>query len=211
MLAVVKPSPLRLWGFLLTVVGGALMAFGSVGDWAAVSLGGSTENAVPTKGIDLWQGKVTVVIGALIIVGILALRFVRPERRNLLAGGIVVLGAIGFGLALWCVIALDSVVRDTGIEGLIDLVVTQLGLDPAEARRQVLAALGTTGVEVQAQLSLWLTLLGSLLAIAGGVVDLAWVRRKRDAGDAIDPDTLTARTGDAPVAVDVEPDPEPET
>ncbi len=134
MLAVVKPSPLRLWGFLLTVVGGALMAFGSIGDWAAVSLGGSTENAVPTKGIDLWQGKVTVLIGALIIVGILALRFVRPERRNLLAGGIVVLGAVGFGIALWCVIALDSVVRDSGIDALIDLVVTQLGLTPAEAR-----------------------------------------------------------------------------
>ena len=190
MLAVVKPSPLRLWGFLLTVVGGALMAFGSIGDWAAISLGGSTENAVPTKGIDLWQGKVTVLIGALIIVGILALRFVRPERRNLLAGGIVVLGAIGFGIALWCVIALDSVVHDTGVDALIELVATQLGLSSAEARSQVLAALGTNGVEVQAQFSLWLTLIGSVVAVAGGFVDLAWVRRKRVAGDAIDPDTL---------------------
>ena len=190
MLAVVKPSPLRLWGFLLTVLGGALMAFGSIGDWAAVSLGGSTENAVPTKGIDVWQGKVTVLIGALIIVGILALRFVRPERRNLLAGGIVVLGAIGFGIALWCVIALDSVVHDTGVDALIELVATQLGLSSAEARSQVLAALGTNGVEVQAQFSLWLTLIGSVVAVAGGFVDLAWVRRKRVAGDAIDPDTL---------------------
>jgi hypothetical protein len=207
MLAVVKPSPLRLWGFLLTVVGGALMAFGSIGDWAAVSLGGSTENAVPTKGIDLWQGKVTVLIGALVIVGILALRFVRPERRNLLAGGIVVLGAVGFGIALWCVIALDTVVRDSGTDALIELVITQLGLSPAEARSQVIAALGTNGIEVQAQFSLWLTLAGSVLAVAGGFVDLAWVQRKRVAGDAIDPDTLTAsvaettsepEVGDAP-------------
>ncbi len=196
MLAVVKPSPLRLWGFLLTVIGGALMAFGSIGDWAAVSLGGSTENAVPTKGIDLWQGKVTVLIGALIIVGILALRFVPPERRNLLAGGIVVLGAIGFGIALWCLIALDSVVRDSGTDALIALVVTELGLSPAEARSQVLAALGTNGIEVQAQLSLWLTLTGSVLAIAGGLVDLAWVRHKRVAGDTIDPDTLTANAAE---------------
>jgi hypothetical protein len=207
MLAVVKPSPLRLWGFVLTVVGGALMAFGSIGDWAAVSLGGSTENAVPTKGIDLWQGKVTVLVGALIIVGILALRFVRPERRNLLAGGIVVLGGIGFAIALWCMLALDSVVRDSGIDALIDLVVTQLGLAPAEARRQVLAALGTNGVDVQAQFSLWLTLVGSLLAIAGGFVDLAWVRRKRVAGDAIDPDTLTASTVEtAEHEIDTTPD-----
>jgi hypothetical protein len=101
------------------------------------------------------------------------------------------------------VIALDSVVRDSGIDALIDLVVTQLGLSPAEARSQVLAALGTSGVEVQAQLSLWLTLIGSILAIAGGFVDLAWVRHKRVAGDAIDPDTLTAsaaETGSDPEA-----------
>lgn len=194
MLAVVKPSPLRLWGFLLTVIGGALMAFGSIGNWAAVSLGGSTENAVPTKGIDLWQGKVTVALGALVVIGILALRFVKPERRNLLAGTIVALGVVGFCLTVWCVVALESVVRDTGTDGLVELVVTQLGLSSAEAREQVLAALGATGIEVQAQLSLWVTLAGSTLAIAGGIVDLAWVRRKRVAGDSIDPDTLTATT-----------------
>jgi hypothetical protein len=191
MLAVVKPSPLRLWGFLLTVLGGALMAFGSIGNWAAVALGGSTENAVPTKGIDLWQGKATLVIGALIVVGILALRFVRPERRNLLAGGIVVLALIGAGIAIWCLVALESVVRDTGVDALVDFVSAQLGLTTAEARQEVLAALGATGVDIQAQASLWVTLVGSLLAAAGGVVDLAWVRQKRVAGDTIDPDTLS--------------------
>ena len=67
MLAVVKPSPLRLWGFLLTVLGGALIAFGSIGNWAAISLGGSAEGAIPTKGIDVWQGKVTLILGALIV------------------------------------------------------------------------------------------------------------------------------------------------
>jgi hypothetical protein len=192
MLTVVKPSPLRLWGFLLTVIGGALMAFGSIGDWAAVSLGGSTVNAVPTKGIDIWQGKATLIFGALIVVSILALRFVTPERRNLLAGGIVVLALVGVVLAVWCVLALDSVVRDTGVNGLVDLVATQLGLSAAEARSQVLAALGATGIDVRVQASLWVTLTGSILAVAGGIVDLAWVRHKRVAGDAIDPDTLTA-------------------
>ncbi len=192
MLAIVKPSPLRLWGFLLTVLGGALMAFGSIGNWAAVSLGGSTENAVPTKGIDLWQGKVTVVIGALIVVAILALRFVRPERRNLLAAGIVVLAVIGAGISIWCLVALESIVRDTGIDALVEYVSTQLGLTTSEARQEVLAALGATGVDIQAQASLWMTFIGSLLAVAGGVVDLAWVRQKRVAGDTIDPDTLSA-------------------
>jgi hypothetical protein len=42
-------------GFLLTVVGGALIAFGSIGNWAA-SAWGTARDAVPTKGIDGWQG-----------------------------------------------------------------------------------------------------------------------------------------------------------
>jgi hypothetical protein len=207
MLAVVKPSPLRLWGFILTVLGGALLAFGSIGDWAAIALGGSTENAVPTKGIDLWQGKATLILGALIVAGILALRFVRPERRNLLAGGIVVLALTGVGIAAWCLLALDSVVRDSGVDGLVDLVVAQLGLSAAEARRQVLAALGSAGIDIQAQLSLWLALAGSALAVAGGIVDLAWVRQKRVAGDAIDPDTLSAAPTETANDQETEPNP----
>ena len=207
MLAVVKPSPLRLWGFILTVLGGALLAFGSIGDWAAIALGGSTENAVPTKGIDLWQGKATLILGALIVMGILALRFVRPERRNLLAGGIVVLALTGVGIAAWCLLALDSVVRDSGVDGLVDLVVAQLGLSAAEARRQVLAALGSAGIDIQAQLSLWLALAGSALAVAGGIVDLAWVRQKRVAGDAIDPDTLSAAPTETASDQETEPNP----
>jgi hypothetical protein len=190
MLAVVKPSPLRLWGFILTVAGGAAIAFGSISDWAAVSLGGSAESAVPTKGIDLWQGQVTLVLGALEIAGILALRFVRPERRAPLALALVAMGLLALGLAAWCVVALDAVVEDTGVAALIDTVAAQLGVTEAEAREMVTQVLATAGVEVQAQAGLWLTVAGAALATIGGLVDLAWVRRKRLAGEAIDPDTL---------------------
>jgi hypothetical protein len=189
MLAVVKPSPLRLWGFVLTVLGGALLAFGSISDWAAVSLGGSAEAAVPTKGVDLWQGKITLALGALIIVGIVALRFVHPARRAPLAITLIVLGVVALGLAVWCIASLDAVVTDTGVDALVDTVVAQLGIPAAQARELVEGAMGSAGVEVQAQSGLWLTFSGAVLATAGGAVDLAWVRRKRDLGDAIDVDT----------------------
>jgi len=190
MLAVVKPSPLRLWGFILTVLGGALMAFGSIGDWAAISLGGGTQDAVPTKGVDIWQGRVTLLLGALIVVGILGLRFVRPGRRQLLAGSLTLLALVGVGVAAWCVLARDSLFRDTGIDRLVDLVVTQLGISMTRAREQVVAASAAAGIDVRAKISLWVTLAGSVVAFGGGLVDLAWVRQKRMAGDAIDPDTL---------------------
>jgi hypothetical protein len=180
MLTVVRPSPLRLWGFLLTVVGGAAIAFGSIGDWAAVSLGGSTENAVPTKGVDLWQGKVTLGLGVVIVVAILALRMVHPDRRNLLAAGIIVLAVAAVGISAWCLMALDSVVRDAGV----DQAISAFGRQAVTDR----------GIHLESQTSLIVVLAGAIVATAGGVVDLAWVRVKRDAGDAIDPDTRPATT-----------------
>ena len=193
MIAVVKPSPLRLVGFLLTVLGGALMAFGSIGDWAAISLGGSSEGAVPTKGVDIWQGTATLALGALIVLGILALRFVRPDRRNAIAVAIVVAGLAGLALGLWVILALKSVVRDTSVDAFIQ-VLEGLGVAATKARQQVLEALSKQGIAVKAQTGLWMTVAGGVFATAGGLVDLAWVRQKRLAGDAIDPDTFPATT-----------------
>jgi hypothetical protein len=194
MLAVVKPSPLRLWGFLLTAIGGALIAFGSIGDWATITLGGSTENAVPNKGIDLWQGKVTVVLGAMIVIGILALRFVRPERRSMVGIILTVAGLVCFGIAVWCLVSLESVIHGTGIDALTKHVADVLGISEAQARQAVLGTMQQRGIDVRAQTGLWMAAAGGALATAGGSVDLAWVRQKRIAGNAIDPDTLPAKT-----------------
>ena len=101
MMTVVKPSPLRLWGFVLTVAGGALLAFGSISDWAAVSLGGSAEAAVPTKGIDLWQGKVTLALGALILVGrdeLVVIRLGQMRLRHPLGRGLEDAVLLQYGL-----------------------------------------------------------------------------------------------------------------
>jgi hypothetical protein len=191
MLTVVKPSPLRLWGFLLTAVGGALIAFGAIGNWAAITLGGGTVNVVPTKGIDIWQGKVALVLGALIVIGILALRFVRPDRRNAMAIAIVVAGLVALALGLWALLALKSVVQDSGVEALVKIL-EGLGIPATKARQQVLETMSDQGIAVKAQAGLYMTVAGGVLATAGGFVDLAWVQQKRLVGDAIDPDTLPA-------------------
>lgn len=192
MLTVVRPSPLRLWGFLLTVLGGALLAFGAISDWAVVTLGGSSQSAVPTKGIDLWQGSVALALGVLIIAGVLALRFVRPRRRTAVAVVLIALGIVALALALWCVVAIDRLVP--GEQTLVDTVAAQLAIPQAEARELVQRATAAAGIDVEVQAGLWITLAGALVATAGGLVDLAWVRRKRAAGDAIDVDTAAAET-----------------
>jgi hypothetical protein len=209
MLAVVKPSPLRLWGFLLTVIGGALVAFGSIGNWAAITLGGGTVNVVPTKGIDVWQGKVTLILGVAIVIAILALRFVRPERRNAMAIAITVAGLAALALGLWALLALRSVVQDTGVDALVKILVG-LGISATKAREQVLRTMSRQGIAVKAQVGLWMTVAGGVLAMAGGFVDLAWVRQKKIAGNTIDPDTLPAKTASAEgTGPDAEPEANP--
>ncbi len=191
MLTVVKPSPLRLWGFLVTVLGGGLIAVGSISDWAAISLGNTTLNAVPTKGIDVWQGKATLALGVLIVVAILGLRVVRAERRAIVAVGIVVLAVAASGIAVWSLTSLESVAGDIGVSA-IAKAAEEAGLSAASSRLIVTQLMDRFGIEIQAQAGLWFVVAGGVLAIVGGLVDLLWVRHKRIAGDAIDPDTASA-------------------
>jgi hypothetical protein len=189
MLTVVKPSPLRLWGFLLTALGGALIAFGAISDWAAVELGGSSAGAVTTKGIDLYQGMLVLALGVSILAGILVLRFVGGSGRIPVAVALLLAALASLAVTIWCATSLEAVVTDEqNIDALIRLA-TASGIPAAEARALILETLDRLGITVVAQLGLWLSLLGSVVATAGAVLDLMWVRRKRRVGDAIDPDT----------------------
>ena len=176
MLTVDKPTPLRLWGFLLTVLGGATIAFGSLVDWAAISLGNSTVNAVPTKGVDVWQGKATLLLGVAILAAILALRVVRIERRKMTAIGILALALVATAIAVWSAASIRSVAGDVGLAALTKAA-EQAGVPAAVAQRLVTQLLDRFGIELQAQAGLWMVIGGGVLTMVGGVLDLSWVRR----------------------------------
>ncbi len=57
------------------------------------------------------------------MIAILALRFVRPERRNAMAIAIIVAGLAALALGLWALLALKSVVQDTGVDALVKILV----------------------------------------------------------------------------------------
>jgi len=141
------------------------------------------------------------------VIAILALRFVRPERRNAMAVAIVVAGLAALALGLWGLLALKSLVQDTGVDALVKLLVG-LGVSATKAREQVLQTMSREGIAVKAQAGLWMSVAGGVLATAGGFVDLAWVRQKKISGNAIDPDTLPAKT-DITDADETRSEPEP--
>jgi len=55
-LDVSRPTPLRLFGFLFTAVGGLLIALGAISDWATVVFLGSAFPDSAAKGIDVPEG-----------------------------------------------------------------------------------------------------------------------------------------------------------
>jgi hypothetical protein len=90
-----RPSKLRLAGFLALTLGGLLLSLGSLMDWATVQ-----PFDTPTRGVDLWEGTVTLAIGFVVLFGMILMRLVRPHRaRQAVAVVILALGLIATALA----------------------------------------------------------------------------------------------------------------
>ena len=175
-----RPTPIRLWGFLLTVAGGAQIGFGAVLDWGKVAFHGTTVNAIPTKGVDLAEGKAVLAAGVAVMVGILALRLLRSHgSRRLVSIGIITFSLAAGALTLSVVARSDSVFEPVAIDAEAHHIFEQIGLPVDLARRRLLEVVQQEGIGVRYQWGLYLTLAGSAVGILGGVFDLAWVGRKR--------------------------------
>jgi hypothetical protein len=172
-----KPSPLRLLGFVFTAVGGLLIALGSLQTWATVGIAadraGVLDTAIP--GVDTGEGKATLAIGILLLVGIVALRVAGSSgARRAIGVAIVVLslGALAIGIV-------DLVKADTRFadEGARRMVAARQSPGPVTiaASTDFLAA-GTT---VEIGIGLWSVIVGGAVGVLGGLLDLAWVGQQR--------------------------------
>lgn len=185
-LSTARPTPLRLWGFLLTATGGALAGIGAVLDWAVVGFPSDAQRAldVPVKGIDVWEGKVVLVAALLALVGTVAMRLATGGRARMsLAVAVVVLGAIAAALALS--VALRPEARLGGGEQLDEMAANlseQLGGDETALREQLEQRFGDQ-LRVELGLGVWLSAAGGILVAGGGSLGLSWARgRAEDPG-----------------------------
>jgi hypothetical protein len=184
-LDVSRPTPLRLFGFIFTALGGLLIALGSISDWATVIfLGGRFEDSA-TPGIDVVEGKVALGLGVLMLVAIVALRMARSIGiRRLLATGICVAAAVSITIAVLDVVRADDRFGGYAVDKLATQLSAASGLSLQQARHKVETFIESEG-SIEIGLGLWLVLGGGVLGLVGGLLDLAWVgqQRLRAAGD----------------------------
>ncbi|MEX2274249.1 MAG: hypothetical protein WEA10_01600 [Actinomycetota bacterium] len=160
-----RPSPLRLWGFLVTILGGTLLGVGSLLSWATVSFGGDAD----VRGIDVWVGKVALGAAIVVLIGIPALRgAITHAGRKAWAITMIVVSLAALGLTAWTLIDKDDQLGLPGAEITFDENEANL---PDEAFDDIVR---NNPVIVQAEIGIYLTIAGSAIAAAGGVLGFVW-------------------------------------
>lgn len=179
-LSTTRPTPLRLWGFVLTAVGALLAGVGASMDWAVLGFtsdrGGALDVAV--KGSDMWEGRVVLAAAVLALVATVALRLLTgTDARRATALLVVSLGALAMALAISVAIRADArFAGDGGLDEIATSLSARLDADPAAVRAQLREEFGTE-LRVDLGPGVWLTLLGGTLIVVGGSLSLAWARR----------------------------------
>jgi hypothetical protein len=185
-LDVSRPTPLRLFGFLFTAVGGLLIALGAISDWATVVfLGGAFPDSA-AKGIDVVEGKVALGLGIFLLVAIVAMRL----AGSLGARRAIALLMTASALTVLAIGVVDIVRAQDRFGGYtVDQTAKQLASDSGQPLDKVRASVeGVIAREgsIDLGLGLWLVVAGGAIGTIGGLLDIAWVGQRRLAAMSAD-------------------------
>jgi hypothetical protein len=185
----VRPSPLRLAGFLCLVVGAALVGIGASGDWAAIGFVADLERAadVTVRGTDVWEGKVVLLTAAIALIAIPALRLARSSGvRRGIAVALVATGIVALALPVSVAVRPEDRLGGTqGVDLLTERLAAELGL-PEDVVREQLSDELRRALRVDVASGVWFSAAGGALLVSGGALSLAWARGRRASDPVFD-------------------------
>jgi hypothetical protein len=194
------PSDLRLVAFVLTAVGALAIGVGSVLTWVSAGftqpqLAGLTS---VTKGLDTNEGKVALGCAVAALILVLVSRIVSDTARAVLAGVMVVVGALAAVLGAIFIATASTNYSPVDSESIIERLAAQLH-QPAD---QVRAALATVAAQLGPYTKIgigpWIVIVGGIMVAVGGVLTVRWAARLSADHAAADED------GEDPALEDVE-------
>jgi hypothetical protein len=194
------PSDLRLVAFVLTAVGALAIGVGSVLTWVSAGftqpqLAGLTS---VTKGLDTNEGKVALGCAVAALILVLVSRIVSDTARAVLAGVMVVVGALAAVLGAMFIATASTNYSPVDSESIIERLAAQLH-QPAD---QVRAALATVAAQLGPYTKIgigpWIVIVGGIMVAVGGVLTVRWAARLSADHAAADED------GEDPALEDVE-------
>ena len=176
-----RPTGLRLTGTACVALGAVAAGVGATREWAAIGFTADVEHAadVSFHGIDVWEGKVVLFAAVAALLVMLAMRISgRRSTRRGLAIALIVLGALCVALPVAdAVRAKDRFGGVEGVDRLARILSVQLGL-PEDVVREPISDLLDQDLRVEISPGVWITAVGGVLLVVGGVLGLAWVHRE---------------------------------
>jgi hypothetical protein len=179
---------LRAAGFLLTVLGALLAGIGSMLDWISVTIPDLPPELVPTlRGVDTTEGKLVLAAAVIAAIAVLVTRIGNTaSARRGAAIAVLVLGVAVVAIAARELLTAEDRYVDDAV-GEVREVAGSLGV--AEADIEGMLDELTQAFVVEAQIGVWLSLVGGIAIVAGGAVTWAWTRRRdAEAGGGAQPD-----------------------
>jgi hypothetical protein len=179
-----RPTMLRVAGFAAVALGAIASGVGATRAWVSIGLAADVEHTgdLPVHGTDVWEGKVVLFAAAGALLVVLAMRISGANStRRALAGFLIVLGVASAALPLFVAARADDRFGAAhGLERYVKGIAAQVGLPEDVVRQQLEAEFERSG-RVEIESGLWFSVAGGVLLAAGGVLGLAWVRRRETA------------------------------
>jgi hypothetical protein len=172
-----RPSPLRMWGFLLTVLGALLAGLGALLTWVTVGIGGPGALNTMTKGTDVWEGIVLLGCAVVMLAAVLGSRFVSGAARTVAAGLVTGTSFVAFVVASAFVATADSRFSPIDSSALAQKIADATGATVEQVRATLEQVVQKLGGFTTIGAGPWLAIAGGLLGLAGGVLSLAWASR----------------------------------
>jgi hypothetical protein len=169
-----RPPTLRLASFAATSLGGLLVGLGSLLDWATVAphIPGATGTALNSDipGVDLAEGKITLVLGfALLVIGVVMRGISSGATARILGWVIVAASIVATGIGVLDIVRKDSAF-DAGAQDTAHRIANTTGLPYTD----ILARIERYLV-VDLKLGIYLVIVGGIIGLVGGLLGIAWV------------------------------------
>jgi hypothetical protein len=165
---------LRVLGFLLGVGGGFLMGLGALSTWATVGFRAPNLAGLDStiKGVDVWEGLVALACAVLVIVLVMATRFMREGASMFTA--IALLAALAVAVPAGLAVArFEERFADPGADEAAERLADQTGLPPEVLRERFEEIRGEL-VEVRLGVGIPLVIIGAAAAVIGSLLTRSW-------------------------------------
>jgi len=172
-----RPSNLRLAAFALTALGALVIGVGSILTWVTVGIAGQTALDSPTRGTDIRDGKIALACAIAVLVLVIVSRLVGDLGRAIVAGVIIVAGALAALVSLSFLRSASTKYVAVDSAGLVAKVAQAEGKTVAQAAQELAQMVEKLGAFTRIGAGPWVTLGGGVMVVIGGVLTVVWAAR----------------------------------